>query len=137
MSSLRVGSMTGSEGQRRHRGDRPRWESLPLRARAFRVAHVAWGIVALSALARIWTCAVTRRRGRLLWASVAFLLTQGGALLAGRGDCPFGPFQRRLGDPVPMFELALPPRAAKAAIPILFVVTVAGMVAVVLRPPRA
>jgi hypothetical protein len=34
-----------------------------------------------------------------------------------------------------MFELFLPPRAAKAAIPILTLVTIAGFVAVAARPP--
>ena len=113
---------------------RPRWRSLPRRARAFRVAHVAWGAVAMGALSYIWMCAVVGRRDRFLWASVAFLLVQGVALLIGRGNCPFGPFQRSLGDPVPMFELVLPPRAAKAAIPMLALVTVAGMIAVIVRP---
>ena len=115
---------------------RPTWRSLPPRAKAFRVAHVAWGIVAIGALAQIWSFAIVRRRDRSVWASVAFLLVQGVALVIGRGDCPFGPFQSRLGDPVPMFELALPPRAAKAAIPVLFFVSVAGIVALLLRPPR-
>jgi hypothetical protein len=100
------------------------------------VAHVVWGAVALSALAHIWASAIRRRRSGSVWASVAFLLVQGVALLIGRGDCPFGPFQRRLGDPVPMFELVLPPRAAKAAIPLLFVVSVAAIAALVLRSPR-
>jgi hypothetical protein len=53
----------------------------------------------------------------------------------GRGNCPLGPFQARLGDPVPLFELVLPPRAAKAAIPVLFGVTVAGIAALVVLPP--
>jgi len=59
------------------------------------------------------------------------------ALVIGRGNCPFGPFQRSLGDPVPMFELILPPKAAKAAVPILTVVSLAGLSAVLLRRPRA
>jgi hypothetical protein len=113
------------------------WASLPLGAKAFRVAHVVWGVVAMGALANIWSKAITRRRGRVLWASAAFLVVQGVALLIGRGNCPFGPFQRRLGDPVPMFELILPPRAAKAAIPILAVVSIAGLVALAVRPARA
>ncbi len=66
---------------------------------------------------------------------MAVLCAEGIALVVGRGDCPFGPFQRELGDPVPMFELVLPPRAAKAAIPILTAVTLAGFLAVLLRPP--
>jgi hypothetical protein len=67
---------------------------------------------------------------------VALLVAEGGALLVGRGDCPMGPAQATMGDPVPFFELLLPPRAAKAAIPILAAVSVAGLVALALRPPR-
>ena len=81
----------------------------------------------------MWTCALTRRRDRLLNASVAFLSLEGIALVIGRGDCPFGPLQRRLGDPVPMFELVLSPRAAKAAIPTLVFVTLAGFLAILVR----
>ena len=114
----------------------PGWKSLPLGAKAFRIAHIAWGAVAMGALGYIWACAIVRRRDRYLWAAIAFLLVQGVALVVGGGNCPFGPFQRRLGDPVPMFELVLPPRAAKAAIPVLLVVTIAGMVAVVTRTAR-
>jgi hypothetical protein len=114
---------------------RPSWTELPYRALVFRVAHLLWGIVELGALAEVWRSALLRRRSRYLWPSMAFLLMQGAALVVGRGNCPFGPFQRQLGDPVPMFELVLPPRAAKAAIPVLFTVAVAGMVAVLLRPP--
>jgi hypothetical protein len=43
------------------------------------------------------------------------------------------PLQRRLGDPVPMFELVLPPRAAKAAVPVLAGVALAGCL-LALRP---
>jgi hypothetical protein len=116
-------------------GTRPDWRELPPRALAFRVAHVAWGAVELAALTDVWRSALSRRRSRHLWLSMAFLLVQGAALIVGRGNCPFGPFQRRLGDPVPMFELALPPRAAKAAIPALFAVAVVGIVVALLRPP--
>ena len=114
---------------------RPDWASLGLGARLFRVAHTVWSVFNLAALAHIWRCAVTRRRDRNLYSAVGLLLAEGGALMVGRGNCPFGPFQARLGDPVPLFELVLPPRAAKAAVPVLTVITLAGMVAVALRPP--
>ncbi len=109
------------------------WSQLPPRAKAFRLAHVAWGVASMAALTHVWVSAWRRRRGRLLVASMAFLSVEGIALVIGRGDCPFGPFQARLGDPVPMFELVLPPRAAKAAVPLLTVVTLAGFVAALLR----
>jgi hypothetical protein len=112
------------------------WSELPVGARLFRIAHVVWGVFGMASLGYIWACALRRRRGPLLVASVAFLSAEGVALVVGRGNCPFGPVQSRLGDPVPMFELVLPPRAAKAAIPVLTAVSLAGFVAVTLRPPR-
>ena len=103
------------------------WSELKPAARAFRVAHAAFAVVSLSSLAYVWVSAVTRRRDRLLAGSVAVLSFEAAALVVGRGNCPFGPAQARLGDPVPLFELVLPPRAAKAAIPVLAVVSVAGL----------
>ena len=61
------------------------------------------------------------------------LSVEGAALVVGRGNCPLGPLQGRLGDPIPLFELMLPPRAAKAAIPVLAVVAVAGLIALSAR----
>lgn len=115
--------------------DEVRWVDLGRQARAFRVAHTAFSIVQLAALAYVWLCAATRRRDRALTMSAAALLIEGAALVVGRGDCPFGPLQTQLGDPVPLFELVLPKRAAKAAIPALFIVAVGGLAGVLLRPP--
>ncbi len=91
----------------------------------------------MAGLGYVWLSAMKRRRDRWLIAFVALLGAEGVALVIGRGNCPFGPLQRSLGDPVPMFELVLPPKAAKAAIPILTVVTIAGFAALVLRRPQA
>ena len=90
----------------------------------------------MASLAYIWVCAVTRRRDRYLYASSAFLSVEGLALLKGGGNCPMGPFQASLGDSVPFFELFLPPRAAKAAIPVMAWLSVAGMAAAAVRTRR-
>jgi hypothetical protein len=111
------------------------WSDLPRGAKGYRVAHVVWSVLSLASLAYIWTCALTRRRNRRLGASIAFLSLEGVALIVGRGDCPFAPLQTRLGDPMPLFELVLPPRAAKAAVPVLAGVTLTGLAAVVVRRP--
>jgi hypothetical protein len=42
-----------------------------------------------------------------------------------------GPLQQQWGDPVPLFELVLPPKAAKAAVPALAALTVAGLLGLV------
>jgi hypothetical protein len=112
------------------------WATLGDRAKAWRVIHAAWSIAGLTSLLYIWICATTRRRDRLLWLSIGFLSIEGLGLLIGGGDCPMAPLQDRWGDPVPFFELILPPRVAKAAVPVLALVTVAGLLGVALRPPR-
>jgi hypothetical protein len=115
----------------------PTWSELNGGAKAFRVAHAAFAAVSLSSLCYVWLSAARRRRDRILAGSLAVLLFEAVALVIGRGNCPFGPAQARLGDPVPLFELVLPPRAAKAAIPALTVVSVMGILGVVLRGPRS
>jgi hypothetical protein len=116
--------------------ERMSWSELGTGARLFRVAHGVFGAVNLFGLAWIWLAAATRRRDRLVYGSIALLGAEGVALVIGRGDCPLGPFQAKLGDPVPMFEWVLPPRAAKAAIPVLAAVTLAAFGALLARPPR-
>jgi len=111
------------------------WATLSGRARAWRVLHASWSVAQLWCLGDIWVSVLTRRRSRRLWAGVAFLSVEGAALIVGHGDCPVGPMQAEWGDPVPFFELVLPPRAAKAAVPVLAVVSVAGILALALRRP--
>jgi hypothetical protein len=43
--------------------------------------------------------------------------------------------QAEWGDPVPFFELVLPHRAAKAAVPVLAAVSIVGIVGLALRRP--
>jgi hypothetical protein len=97
--------------------------------------HASWSIAQLVGLGLIWHHVATRRRDPALWASVSFLVLEGGALVVGRGNCPMGQLQEGWGDPVPFFELILPPRAAKAAIPLLAAISIAAIGAVVLRAP--
>ena len=113
-----------------------RWSDLPPAARLFRIAHAAWAVVSLVSLGRVWWSACTGRRDRALAASIAWLSLEGVALVIGGGDCPFGPAQARLGDPIPLFELVLPPRAAKAAVPVLTVVSLVGIILALVRSAR-
>jgi hypothetical protein len=129
-------SMNTSTNPSSYPAFRPTWSTLGLRARLFRIAHATFGVFNLAGLAYIWLSALRGRRDRLTYSSMALLAAEGAALVIGRGDCPLGAFQAGLGDPVPMFEWVLPPRAAKAAIPALALVSIVGILAVVARGRR-
>ncbi len=112
-------------------------ERLSPAALAFRSLHAAIAAAFLTAIGYVWWCAITRRRDRALRLAVASLAAEGVVVAANHGDCPLGPLQDRLGDPVPLFELALSPRAARLAVPALGLVTATGIALLRLRPPPA
>jgi hypothetical protein len=103
---------------------------------SFRAFHAAIAVEQLLAIAYVWWCAITGRRDRLLRIAVGTLIGEGVLVAANRGDCPMGGLQERLGDPVPLFELVLSPRAAKRAVPTLGAITAAGLVLLVVRGPH-
>jgi hypothetical protein len=103
---------------------------------SFRAFHAAIAVEQLLAIAYVWWCAITGRRDRLLRIAAGTLIGEGVLVAANRGDCPMGGLQERLGDPVPLFELVLSPRAAKRAVPTLGAITAAGLVLMVVRGPR-
>jgi len=105
-------------------------------ALAFRAAHTAIAAEQLLAIAYVWWCTLSGRRGRLLYIAAATLIGEGVLVSANGGDCPLGGVQRRLGDPVPLFELVLSPHAAKRAVPTLGAITAAGLVLLVARARR-
>ena len=113
-----------------------RWRDLGWKAKAFRVVHAAWSVAGLASLVQVWACALGARRGGRLVASVGFLAIEGIGLLIGRGNCPMGPKAAEWGDPVPFFELVLPPRAAKVAVPVLAIASLAGLAGVGFRLGR-
>ena len=104
-------------------------------AKAFRAVHAAIAVAFLGAIGHIWWCAVTGRRDRALRAAVGSLLAEGAVVAANHGDCPLGPLQERVGDPKPLFELVLSPRAARRAVPVLGLVTAAGVALLAVRGP--
>ena len=112
-------------------------ERLGWGAKTFRVFHTMIAVVQIAALWHLWSCGLRRRRGKLLRVSMLALAIEGVALVLGRGKCPLGPLQRQLGDPVPLFELVLPRRAAQCAVPLLAAITIVGMGLVVARPPES
>ena len=111
-------------------------KKLSRAALAFRILHATIAVEQLLAIEYVWWCALTGRRDHLLRIAVATLIGEGVLVTANRGDCPLGGLQDRFGDPVPLFELVLSPRAAKRAVPTLGTITAAGLVLLVVRGPR-
>ena len=105
-------------------------------AMSFRAFHTAIAAEQLLAITYVWWCALSGRRDRLLRIAAATLIGEGVLVTANHGDCPLRGLQERLGDPVPLFELVLSPRAAKRAVPTLGAITAAGLVLLVVRGPR-
>ncbi len=104
---------------------------------AWRTAHGLIGAGMSTAIGYVWWCAVRGRRGKLLPLAVTALVVEGVVVAANHGDCPLGPIGARVGDPVPLFELVLPPRAARLAVPVLGAVTLAGFALLAARTKSA
>jgi hypothetical protein len=110
--------------------------NLSRAALAFRTFHAAIAIDMLLAIAYVWWCALRGRRDQLLRIAATSLIGEGVVVAANHGDCPLGGLQERLGDPVPLFELVLSPRAAKRAVPTLGAITAAGLALLMVRGRR-
>jgi hypothetical protein len=100
---------------------------------ASRAAHGVISAVFLACIASVWLAAWRGEAGPLTYAAVAALAGEGVLVLLSRGNCPLGPLFRRLGDEKPFFELLLPPRAAKLAVPALGAVASVGVVVLGVR----
>ena len=101
---------------------------------AWRVFHGLITVGFLGSIAYIWWCAIKYRRGPLLTVAVGGLLVEGLLVTANHGDCPLGPLGDRVGDQVPLFELVLPPRAARLAVPALGLTAAGGLALLANRP---
>lgn len=99
-------------------------------AAAVLIWRAAHGLIAtgfLASIAYVWWSALTGRRGPWLRPAIGALIGEGVLVVTNGGDCPLGPLGERIGDPVPLFELVLSPRAARRAVPTLGAVTALGI----------
>ncbi len=98
-----------------------------------RLAHALIAVGFLFCIGSVYYGAWLGVAGPETFLAVAILVIEGVLVLAGGGDCPLVPLLRRLGDDTPLFELALPPRAAALTVPVLGAVTAVGMVLLAAR----
>jgi hypothetical protein len=100
---------------------------------ASRVAHGLISLLFLFCIAAIYLGAWRGKAGAVTIAALAALGVEGALVLSSGGNCPLGPVLRKLGDETPFFELFMPPRAAKLAVPVLAAVSVLGAVLLAAR----
>jgi hypothetical protein len=85
-----------------------------------RIVHGATAVYFVGCLAYLYVAVVSDRYDGWFWLALVSLGLEGLAVFVlNHGDCPLIYLQRRVGDDKPFFELVLPPRAAKRAIPVL------------------
>jgi hypothetical protein len=93
-----------------------------------RLMHGAITAFFTSCILYVYYAALRRKRGPILYGAIGALVVEGGVVMANGGDCPLGGVHRRYGDDRAFFELLMPQRAAKIAVPVLGAVAVLGIV---------
>jgi hypothetical protein len=98
-----------------------------------RIAHALIALGFLACIGIVYLGAWEAQVDAVTVVALALLAVEGTLVLLSRGDCPLTPLLRRLGDDTPLFELVLPLRAAKLAVPVLGTVTALGAVLLAVR----
>ena len=100
---------------------------------ALRIGHGLISLVFLACIAAVYVAAWRGMADAVTYAALAALAVEGALVGLSGGNCPLGGLFQRFGDETPFFELLLPARAARAAVPVLGVAAVAGAVLLVVR----
>lgn len=99
-----------------------------------RTIHGLFALFFIYCIFYVYYSALTGQFNAFLWIAVSALLLEGLLVfILNRGDCPLIHIQRRIGDDKPFFNLILPPKIAKFAVPFFTVVTFLGFLLLVLR----
>jgi hypothetical protein len=100
-----------------------------------RLLHGSISLFFIACMGCVFYAAFSRRRPRLLYPAIAALTAEGAVVLANGGKCPLGRVHHRYGDDRDFFELFMPHRFSRHAVPVLTAVTAIGIV-LALRPRR-
>jgi hypothetical protein len=92
-----------------------------------RTLHGLITVTFLSCIFYIYYSVFTGSRSYLLYLAVGLILIEGLVVSLNKGDCPLGPIHHKYGDDKAFFELLLPKRQAKQAVPFLGLVTLIGI----------
>ncbi|RJR15015.1 hypothetical protein C4579_03025 [Candidatus Microgenomates bacterium] len=99
-----------------------------------RIIHTLFAVYFILCIGYIYYAAITATIDLFLGIAIFSLCLEGFLVFVlNKGHCPLAPLQAKLNDPVPFFNLFLPDRLAKKAIPFFTVVMVLGLLFLVLR----
>jgi len=73
----------------------------------------------LSCIGYVYYAGVTNRPTLAAYIAAGALMVEGIVVILNKGDCPLGFVHHKYGDDKAFFELLLPKRAAKLAVPVL------------------
>ena len=99
-----------------------------------RILHGCIALYFVLCLLYIYYCAIVKTANAFLWIAVVSVLVEGILLyFFNNGDCILIHVQRKIGDNTPFFNLFLPEKIAKRAIPFFAILTLVGLVFLVVR----
>ncbi|HEY5625207.1 MAG TPA: hypothetical protein VIT93_01830 [Dehalococcoidia bacterium] len=98
-----------------------------------RLLHGALTAFFTACIGYVYYAALTRRSGRLLWGAIGALAVEGVVVVSNGGDCPLGAVHHRYGDERDFFELIMPRRLSRRAVPVLGVIAITGVILALVR----
>lgn len=103
---------------------------MPIRRKMILLVRTVHGLITLiflSCIFYIYYAAFTNSRSLLAYIAVALIVIEGIVVSLNGGNCPLGVIHSKVGDDKAFFELFLPKRQAKMAVPFLGFVAFLGI----------
>lgn len=99
-----------------------------------RILHGIFTIYFILCLLSMYYAAITKQFTMVTIIAIASLAVEGFMVFVlNKGDCPLIHIQKRIGDPVPFFNLIFPAPFAKKAIPFFSIITLIGLLLLIAR----
>src|SRR5690242_11517482 len=99
-----------------------------------RIIHGLFALYFILCLIYLYYAAIFSKIDLLLLIAVGSLSLEGlMVFVLNKGDCPLIHIQRKIGDNTPFFQLFLPAKIAKQAVPVLAKITWIGVILLLIR----
>jgi hypothetical protein len=100
----------------------------PLAILLVRAVHGLITLFFLSCIGTVYYAGITHQASVWAFLAAAFLVLEGSIVTFNHGNCPLGAIHHKVGDDKTFFEIFLPERLAKRAVPVLGVVAAIGII---------